>query len=165
MGEQSHDPAALAARIRRIEDWRAINELCNAYAFHFDRNEPVEVAGLFTDEATIDYGPEFEPIHGRDSIVGRISAGLDRVFEATSHHISNISVDFDGTDSATAIAYVYAWHRYRDGAPDGHLWAQYHTRVRRTPAGWRFSAMVLEAAGTVDFHRSRMHPIGRAPAS
>jgi hypothetical protein len=90
---------------------------------------------------------------------------LDQIFEATSHHISNISVDFDGTDAATAVAYVYAWHRYRDGSPDGHLWAQYHTRLLRTPEGWRFSEMVLKAAGTVDFHRPTMHPIGRWPAS
>ena len=28
-------------------------------------------------------------------------------------------------------------------------------------AGWRISELLLEAAGTVDFHRARMHPIGR----
>ena len=71
-------------------------------------------------------------------------------------------VTIDG-DEATLIAYLYAWHRYVDGSPDGHLWGQYHTKLRRTPEGWLLHEMVLTAAGTVDFHRASMHPIGRRP--
>ena len=70
------------------------------------------------------------------------------------------TVSVDG-DHATLIAYVYAWHRYVDGSPDGHLWGQYHTTLRRTQDGWAFSEMVLKSAGIVDFHRATMHPIGR----
>ena len=38
--------------------------LLHAYAWHFDHNEPEPIAGLFTDDAVIDYGPEFPPIRG-----------------------------------------------------------------------------------------------------
>ena len=143
------------------DDRQAITDLFFAYAWHFDRNEPESVAELFTDDAIIDYGPAVPPIRGREAIVPRIAPGLDEIFEATSHHISNVSITFDGEDSAAGVAYVYAWHRYRDGSPDGYLWAQYHNRFRLTAEGWRISELVLRAAGTLNFHRPTMHPIGR----
>ena len=59
------------------------------------------------------------------------------------------------------MSYLYAWHRYADGSPDGELWGRYRHTFVRTDAGWRISELLLEAAGTVDFHRARMHPIGR----
>ncbi len=34
-------------------------------------------------------------------------------------------------------------------------------RFERTADGWRIADLVLRAAGTVDFHRATMHPIGR----
>jgi hypothetical protein len=119
------------------------------------------VAALFTPDAVVDYGPEFPAMTGIDTIAPAIAKGLAEVFEATSHHVSNITVSLNGPDAARSIAYVYAWHRYRSGAPDGELWAQYHHEFRRTDRGWKIAKLVLRAAGTKDFHRSRMHPIGR----
>ncbi len=145
----------------QLEARQAITELLFAYAWHFDRNEPESVAALFTEDATIDYGPEVPPISGRDSIAPRICEGLANIFAATSHHVSNVSITFESDDTATGVAYVYAWHRYRDGSPDGHLWGRYHNRFRRTETGWQISELVLRAAGTHDFHRSTMHPTGR----
>jgi ketosteroid isomerase-like protein len=144
-----------------LADRQVIVDLIHAYCFHFDQNEPEEVAALFTAGATIDYGPEATRIVGADTIAETIAAGLNETFAATSHHVSNISIVFDGPDRATAVSYLYAWHRYRDGSPDGHLWGRYHHRVERTTDGWRIAELVLRAAGTVDFHRRTMHPIGR----
>jgi uncharacterized protein (TIGR02246 family) len=140
---------------------QAITDLFFAYAAHFDRNEPDLVAALFTDDATIDYGPAMPPLRGRAEIASRVAAGLNEIFEATSHHISNVSITFGGDDTATGVAYVYAWHRYRDGSPDGYLWGQYHNTFTHSVDGWRISELVLRAAGTQDFHRPTMHPIGR----
>jgi ketosteroid isomerase-like protein len=149
-----HDPTRLADR-------HAIAELFHAYARHFDRNEPEAIVALFTEDATVDYGPEVATAHGIEEVLAGISHGLSTIFAATSHHVSNISVEFVDPKNATAVAYVYAWHRYRDGAPDGHLWGQYHTRLRLHADEWRFAELVLEAAGTSNFHRAEMHPIGR----
>lgn len=149
------------APLRELLDRRAIEELIHAYCRHFDQNEPELVAALFTDDAVVDYGPEFPNIVGAASIADTIAEGLERTFAATSHHVSNIQVTFDDPDRATALTYLYAWHRYRDGSPDGELWGRYHHRFERTPGGWRIAELVLTAAGTRDFHRSTMHPTGR----
>ena len=147
--------------VRELADRQAVTDLVHAYCLHFDQNEPDEVAALFTDDATVDYGPETATIVGGDSIAGTIAVGLETIFAATSHHVSNIQITFDGPDSATGIAYLYAWHRYRDGSPDGELWGRYHHRFRRTAGGWRIAELVLRAAGSRDFHRASMHPTGR----
>lgn len=145
----------------QLADRQVIAELFHAYARHFDKNEPEAIVDLFTEDATVDYGPEVATAQGSEQICSGIRHGLDTIFAATSHHISNISVEFIDSNLATAIAYVYAWHRYRDGSPDGHLWGQYHAGVRRVGDDWRITDLVLKAAGTSDFHRSEMHSIGR----
>jgi ketosteroid isomerase-like protein len=144
-------------------DRLALTDLFHAYAFHFDRNEPEAVAALFTDDAVVDYGPEVAPIVGRPMILERVGAGLRDTFAATSHHVSNVMVAVTDATTATGVAYLYAWHRYRDGSPDGYLWGQYHDGFRRTPEGWRIASLQLRAVETKDFHRASMHPIGRRP--
>lgn len=148
-------------RMEQLVDRWKIAEAFYAYAFHFDRNEPTLVGELFTSDATIDYGPEMGPIHGSKALIDRISIGLEEVFAATSHHISNISVGFEDDMTAHAVAYVYAWHRYRDGSPDGYLYGQYHTRLVRTGDEWKFTQLTLNRAGSVEFHRTDMYSIGR----
>lgn len=151
----------LAATVAELVDRQAITGLIHAYCYHFDRNEPNEVAALFTASATVDYGPEVATIVGADSIAATIAVGLKNTFAATSHHVSNIQLTFDEPGRARGVTYLYAWHRYKDGSPDGELWAQYHHRFERTDGSWRISELVLRAAGTECFHRSAMHTIGR----
>lgn len=151
----------VAAAVSELLDRQAITDLIHAYCYHFDRNEPAEVAALFTPDATVDYGPEAATIIGADAIVSTISVGLERTFAATSHHVSNIQITLEGGDRARSVTYLYAWHRYVDGSPDGELWGRYLHRFARTDAGWRIAELVLQAAGAVDFHRATMHPIGR----
>ena len=145
----------------RSDDRFAIAELLHRYAYHFDRNEPEHVAALFTDDAVIDYGPEFPPIRGSAAVAGRIAPGLRTIFAATSHHISNVIINFEGDNDADVTAYVYAWHRYLDGSPDGHLWGQYDVRARRSSGAWGIGALTLRVVAVEDFHRTRMHPIDR----
>ena len=120
--------------MQELVDRIEIEQLIYAYCFHFDQNEPEAVATLFPDDAVVDYGPEFPNIVGAASIVETIAVGLERLFAATSHHVSNIQLAFDGPDAATGHTYLYAWHRYRDGSPDGELWGRYEHAFRRTCA-------------------------------
>ena len=149
--------------LRVLLDRQAVIDLIYAYCFHFDRNEPAEVARLFTDDARIDYGPETTTIIGANAIAKTIAVGLTTTFAATSHHVSNTRLSIEGPDVICSVSYLYAWHRYLDGSPDGELWGQYHHRFVRTQRGWLISKLELRAAGSRDFHRSAMHPIGRHP--
>ena len=152
------------AVLQEILDRQAIAGLIHAYCRHFDRNEPKALARLFTADARVDYGPEFPDLVGRPAIEQGVARGLETLFAATSHHVSNIEIAFDGPDAARSDCYLYGWQRYCDGRPDGELWASYHPRLVRTAEGWRIALLVLSAAGARSFHRATMHGIGRRPA-
>ena len=148
--------------VRELVDRHEITELIHAYCERFDRNDPDGVAALFTPDAVIDYNPDTPTITGAD-LAASIADGLRSIFAATSHHVTNTSITFEGADTAAGLTYLDAWHRYHDGSPDGFLWGRYLHRFRRTEQGWRITALTLQAAGTIDFHRERMHGIGRNP--
>lgn len=156
------DPHERDRLLRELVDRQAITELLFAYCDRFDRNDPAGVAALFTPDAVIDYTPDTPTVTGRE-LEASVAAGLRSVFAATSHHLSNVSITFEGIDAARSLSYLDAWHRYHDGSPDGFLWGRYLHRFRRTTDGWRITELALQAAGTVDFHRARMHTIGRNP--
>lgn len=95
-------------QLQQLEDRLAIARLIHSYCLHFDRNEPEAIAQLFTEDAVVDYGPEVPPIHGRDAIYRGVAQGLAERFAATSHHVSNIEIDFDSEASARSHCYLYA---------------------------------------------------------
>jgi uncharacterized protein (TIGR02246 family) len=150
-----------AHALQGLLDKAAIADVIHAYCLAFDRAEAEAVVALFTEDAVVDYGPDVPPMTGRAALAPMVAKGLAERFAATSHHVSNIMIRLDGPDRATSVCHLYAWHRYRDGSPDGHLWAQYHHAFRREAEGWRIARLVLRAAGMDGFHRSAMHPIGR----
>ncbi len=151
-----------SATLQHLLDREAISGVIRAYCYHFDRNEPDAVAALFAPDAVVDYGPEAAVLTGVDAIRKAVASGLKNTFAATSHHVSNMDIRLESADRARSICYLYAWHRYHSGAPDGELWAQYHHEFIRTIAGWKITQLTLKAAGMKDFHRATMHPIGRS---
>lgn len=150
-----------ARSLEGLLDKAEITDLIHAYCYHFDRAESEAVVALFTEDAVIDYGPDVPTMKGRDEISPMISRGLAELFAATSHHVSNAVIRFEGPDAATSICYLYAWHRYLGSGAVSELWGQYHHSFRRAGAGWRISRLVLRAVAAKDFHRENMHPIGR----
>ncbi len=150
--------------LKGLLDKAAITDVIHAYCYHFDRAEADKVLELFTDDVMVDYGPDVPSMNGLDELSPMVERGLSSFFAATSHHVSNIAISFDGPDTASSICYLYAWHRYCDGRPNSELWGQYHHSFVRTDDGWKMSRLTLRAAGTEGFHRDTMHPIGRRVA-
>ena len=54
------------------------------------------MVALFTEDAVIDYGPDVPAMTGKYAIRPMISKGVAELFAATSHHVSNIVIQFDG---------------------------------------------------------------------
>jgi hypothetical protein len=147
-------------QLQLLIDSEEIGRLIYDYAFHLDMNHPEELAELFVDDCEVIYGPDF----GAEGIEAyrKTLDGIGDFFEATSHHVSNIVVDFVTEDEATVRSVLYAWHRYKRDRPDSHVWGQYHDVVVRVDGQWRFKRRELRAAGTKDFHVKQQIPLGRA---
>jgi ketosteroid isomerase-like protein len=147
-------------RLQQMIDAEEIRRVIFEYAFHLDMNHPDELAALFVDDCEVIYGPNF----GAEGIEAykKTLDGIGEFFEATSHHVSNIVVDFVSEDEAQVRSVLYAFHRYTRDRPDSHVWGQYHDVMVRADGQWRFKRRELRAAATKDFHVKQQVPLGRA---
>ncbi|MCF4166200.1 nuclear transport factor 2 family protein [Zavarzinia compransoris] len=88
---------SLAARLRKLEDINAIQELKNRYWRACDRKQPDVVRDCFRPDATIDAA--FLGVHeGRDSFVGLFEMVGCRDSIIDMHHGQNPSIVLDEND-------------------------------------------------------------------
>jgi hypothetical protein len=129
----------------RLEDRASITEQMFTYARATDWLEPQNHRLVFADDCVF-ASPHSGDIHGVDAVVEWMERVLPQ-FEATQHLIGNISITFTGVDTASAVSYVRAWHRFVDrDKPDMILWGEYHDRWARIDGTWRIlERRVLEA--------------------
>jgi len=157
-GDNERNQAVIDHRLNEI---REIESLMKRYCLFFDTKSPRELGDLFTDDARIDYGPEVEPIQGRENLVAMVESGTRTRFESTNHRISNEIVTFIDEVSATGTSHLYAWHKYLDSEVIGHLWGGYRYRFKNVDGQWFIAALKLYASGMDGFHRKRMHDFRR----
>jgi hypothetical protein len=140
----------IEAEIRRLVDRQAILTVLHSYCDLVDRNLPGQAAQLFTSDCTYDFAPGFQG-EGREAL-GEVLAAVGQ-FSATSHHLSNIEVIFDGADRARSIAYLYAWHRFPDhpDRADAYLWGRYVDSMVRKFEGWRIASRTMQIVGHDNF--------------
>ena len=142
--------------IQELLDLRAIEQLMVRYADRIDANDPEGAAACFAEEGVGKYWGEFR---GRKEIAARLARILD-TFAATSHHLSNVNIRLDG-DQATAMSYVYAFHRMADTNDPMHYWGRWVDRLERTKEGWRFAEREVVGIGSIepdDAGRDRKQP-------
>lgn len=148
--------------VKQLEAREMIRDLLYDYAYFLDMNLTAELASLFVEDCSVSYGPGFGA-EGIDAYAKTLK-GVGSYFSATSHHVSNVKIDFVDSDTAKVRSVLYAFHRYNRERPDGIFWGQYHDLVVRRREGWRFKMRELRAAAVKDFHTKpeHQHPIGRA---
>lgn len=141
---------SMEREVQKLVDNDAIRTVMYDYAYYLDMNLTDELAALFTEDCYVAYGPGF----GADGIeeYRETLDGVGTFFTATSHHVTNVRIEFEDDDTAKVRSVVYAWHRYQRERPDGHVMGQYHDILVRTADGWRFKRRELKHAGTIDFH-------------
>jgi hypothetical protein len=150
----------LEQKVAQIEAEEKIRRLIFDYAFHLDMNHPKEMVELFVEDCTVIYGPNFGA-EGRVAYEKTLD-GIGPYFKATSHHVSNICIDFTSESEAKVRSILYAWHRYSRERPDSHLYGQYHDLVVLREGQWFFKRRELRTTGEKDFHVKETLPIGRA---
>ena len=145
--------------LRQLLDRQEIMAMMAAYTRCADLNQPEQQAAVFIEGCRVKYHLT-DWIVGREALTEALVTALAR-YAKTSHHLSNIEIDFDGPDSATAQSAVIAWHRRYDGS-EWTLYGRYVDRWTRTGQGWRLTERELRAAGAVGRDDSQLPPIGRA---
>jgi uncharacterized protein (TIGR02246 family) len=117
---------------------RAIHRLMVRYLDRIDARDVDAAAALFTADGVADYltGRTYE---GRE----RIARVLERIlaqFERTSHHLTNHVAEIDlARSEATAVTYVYAYHRMAATGRGWHFWGRHVDRLRNVDGAWLLS--------------------------
>jgi ketosteroid isomerase-like protein len=120
-------------------DRAAIIDLAVAYATALDTRDWKMLGTLFTEDASWAYNGSGERLLGREAILARLSANIER-YDATHHLNGNHVVAVHG-DEAEHTCYFQAQH-VRRGLPGGEnllAGGRYDDLLRRTPEGWRFA--------------------------
>jgi 3-phenylpropionate/cinnamic acid dioxygenase small subunit len=145
--------------LNRLVNERSIERLLFDYAYYLDMNMPEQMSALFVDDCEVSYAPNFGA-SGIESYKKTLD-GIGTFFTATSHHVSNICVDFQSDEEATVRAVVLAVHRYARERPDGILYGQYHDVVVKVGDTWKFKTRFLKTTMTTAYHVKASNPIGR----
>ena len=149
-----------AVAAARIDDERAIERIVFDYAYYLDMNMPEKMIPMFVEDCEVSYAPNFGA-KGIDEYAKTLD-GIGTFFSATSHHVSNVCIDFVNEAEATVRAVVLAIHRYTRERPDGILYGQYHDVVVKQDGQWKFKTRILKTTMTTDYHVKTSNPIGRA---
>lgn len=138
---------------------RAIKRIIFDYAYYLDMNMPEKMIELFVDDCEVSYAPNFGAT-GIENYAKTLD-GIGTFFRATSHHVSNIVIDWVNESEVTLRAAVLAIHRYTKERPDGVLYGQYHDVIVKRDGQWKFKQRILKTVMTTDYHVKASNPIGR----
>ena len=138
---------------------RAISRLLYDYSYALDMNRPDELAALFVEDCRVSYAPNF----GAEGMQAykKTLEGIGTFFRATSHHNSNICVDFIGDTQAKVRSIVLAIHRYTKDRPDGILYGQYFDLVVKAAGKWKFKSRELRTTLANNYHVKAGNETGR----
>ncbi|MET0545854.1 MAG: nuclear transport factor 2 family protein [Caulobacterales bacterium] len=150
-----------ASPVEQLIAAKQIETLLYNYSYHLDMNHPDELAALFVEDCEVSYAPNFGAA-GMDAYKKTLE-GIGSYFRGTSHHNSNICVDFTGPAEASVRSIVLAVHRYTKERPDGILHGQYFDTVVKVGDQWKFKRRELRTSLATDYHVKASNPIGRAP--
>jgi ketosteroid isomerase-like protein len=159
MADSAEPEGPGSSQLRQLLDRQEITAAMAAYARCADLNQPGQQAELFIEHCRVRYHLT-DWIVGRGALAEALRTALARYCK-TSHHVSNIEIDFEGPDTATAQSAVIAWHRRHDGT-EWTLYGRYVDRWTRTGHGWRLAERELRAAGAAGRDDSLLPPLGRA---
>ena len=119
-----------------------ISELVARYCDHLDAHDIDAVAGLFTEDASADYGPgRGGDVHGRAAIRDRIARGQS-AFRRTHHQVGHSTIRIEG-DHASGVSAAMTWHERTTGERE-LLALRYLDEFRRVDGTWLISARRVE---------------------
>jgi hypothetical protein len=144
--------AKASATIGSSTDYEGIRAVLVLYAKSLDRRDYAGLKGVFTADATGNYGAA-----GTYQGLAATSAFIERALSQcgpTQHLLGSMEIQVTG-DHATASTYLQAIHIGKKPGFEGKrltVWGEYRDKLVRTPAGWRISyreLLTIHAEGDI----------------
>jgi ketosteroid isomerase-like protein len=135
-------------RLRRLEDRLSIRELRYRYCYAIDERDWDALVGLFTEDATLDYGG-LGTYEGREGVRAFATDFVAETLTATAHAVHNPLVELDG-DGAEGTWYVTSPITYDDGT-GGFRWGRYDEAYRRVDGEWLIDDLRMRFVYSLDY--------------
>lgn len=142
----------LAARVRELEDERAILQVITSYSFAVDSDSPELTASMYAPDAVIEIA-DIMRMDGREEIEAMVrSDGHQALLPDCCHMMGPFVVKVDG-DAATATGYATVFHVI-DGRR--HVWRQAVNRwtLARAEVGWQVTHRISHPLGAPEAHET-----------
>ncbi|NUS43996.1 MAG: nuclear transport factor 2 family protein [Mycobacteriaceae bacterium] len=148
--------------VRELTDRAAITDVLHIYARSVDERDFTAAGAVFTTDCLAEYGiNDTEILRSSAAVVEWLTRQVGQ--SETSHHISNVQIQFSDTDHADATSYVYAWHNIPGAPVEPVVMARYVDTFARTSGGWRIAHRRMLAHGLVGFPEGIIRPLSRRP--
>jgi ketosteroid isomerase-like protein len=120
------------------------------------------IAELFSEDCVVEFGPDDQLNSCGPKAVAK---SLERMWrwERTSHHLSNVSIHFNGSYNASSISYVHAWHE-RPDKTTATIFGQYHDELRRENDRWVITKRTMFMNGSDSGFTVNIFPFKRKTA-
>ena len=148
-------------RLRKLCDTAEITRVLNEYCNALDRMDLPRLCALFTEDCLVEYGPEAW-LKSRGAAALEQSLARMWRWARTSHHLSNVQVEFQDDGTALAQSYVQAWHERPDGST-ATVFGQYRDRFVRQEAGWKIAERRMVMNGSDGGFAVNIHRFERMP--
>lgn len=148
--------------LRELIDRQAITDVLVEYCIALDQMDLPRLAALFTNDCVVNYGPE-SVLQSRGAAA--LEKSLERMWrwQRTSHHLSNVQVEFSDPDKARVNSYVHAWHERPDGSTATIL-GQYRDRFVLIDGRWQIAERRMEMNGCDAGFKVNIYPHERISA-
>ena len=132
-------PQSLEARIQRIDDRMAIEQLLMEYGRALDNRDFAAFAALFTEDG------EWKGAQGSYQGPKEIQASMEKIFTAAAadipkgknfHLLTNVIIDLQG-DHATASS-KFIFYKMNGAKPEAEVAGRYEDRLVRVGGAWKF---------------------------
>ena len=133
------------ARLRRVEDSLAIQELVARYALAVDDHDMDALAALYATDAV------FEgltgTLHGRWAVTEYVASKLDTYDGASVHTPHSPVIEFG--EDGEAVGIVPAHVEFSEGGVQRNLALRYHDRYTRRDGTWYFQSREIRVVYSV----------------
>ena len=124
-----------------------IENLLNRYSLAYDKPDMDVMAGTFTDDAVMSLriagGDLIGPFDGKEAIMKLMTDSLASQNDQRRHLVTNLVIDDETDDSATATSYL-TLISVADGTATLLSTAVYEDQLRKDGGAWRFAKRHIE---------------------
>ena len=145
--------------IKRIIDEKEINLLLIEYCRALDSMELDIIKKLFSKDCIVEFGTD-KQLNSKGS--EELVKSLERMWrwKRTSHHLSNVIINFKSPDTAFSKSYVHAWHQRFDNKT-ATIYGQYHDEFFRENNRWIITKRKMFMNGSDDNFKVKIFPFKR----